>query len=189
MFQSSIRDAIIPFREVLGRSFFQNAGKTRSRGVEIGVSATLVPSVRIFGSYTYASYHFQEYRLVDEATIDTLDGNQLPGVPRHFLRTGIRVRPGAGLAIDVDHTMSSSLYADDLNTLEVDGWGAGVTNLRASVERSVGELVVAPFAGVNNLFNRAYIGSVTINGFGGRVLEPSPRRNVYVGVEVGWRDQ
>ncbi|NNG16356.1 MAG: TonB-dependent receptor [Gemmatimonadales bacterium] len=189
VFQSTTRDAIIPFREVLGRSFFQNAGKTRSRGVEIGGRATVVPGLRIFGSYTYASYQFREYRLVDQATIDTLDGNRLPGVPRHFLRAGVRVRPGAGVAIDLDHTLSSSLYADDQNTLEVDGWGAGVTNLRVNVTRPVGDVVFAPFVGINNLFDRAYVGSVTINGFGGRVLEPSPGRNVYVGTEVRWRDR
>ena len=189
LFQSTIRDAIIPFREVLGRTFFQNAGRTRNRGIEIGVRATPVPGLRVFGSYTYASYHFLEYRLLDQATVDTLDGNRLPGIPQHFLRAGVRVRPGAGVAIDVDHTLSSSLLADDQNTLEVDGWGPGVTNLRASVERSVGDVVFAPFAGVNNLFDRAYVGSVTINGFGGRVFEPSPGRNVYVGMEVRWRDR
>jgi iron complex outermembrane receptor protein len=188
VFQSSIRDAIIPFREVLGRSFFQNAGRTRNRGIEIGLRATLLEGLRLFGSYTYASYHFQEYRLVDEATVDTLDGNRLPGIPQHFLRAGVRVRPGAGIAIDVDHTLSSSLYADDQNTLEVDSWGAGVTNLRANVTHPVGDVVFAPFVGINNLFDRAYIGSVTINGFGGRVLEPSPGRNLYVGMEVRWRD-
>lgn len=188
-FQSNIRDAIVPFREVLGRSFFQNAGKTRNRGIEIGIRATLFEGLRLFGSYTYSSYHFREYRLVDQATIDTLDGNRLPGVPRHFLRAGVRVRPGAGIAVDVDHTLSSSLLADDQNMLEVDGWGAGVTNLRASITRQIGDAVFGPFIGINNLFDRAYVGSVTINGFGGRVLEPSPSRNVYVGVEVSWRER
>jgi iron complex outermembrane receptor protein len=152
------------------------------------VRATPLAGLRLFASYTYASYRFLEYRLIDQATTDTLDGNLLPGIPRHFVRAGALVRPGAGVAIDIDHTLSSSLFADDLNTLEVDGWGAGVTNLRASVERSVGGLVFAPFIGVNNLLARAYVGSVTINGFGGRVLEPAPGRNVNVGTEIRWRE-
>jgi len=188
VFHSTIRDAIVPFREVLGRTFFQNAGKTRHRGIEIGFGAAALPGLRLFGSYTFASYQFLEYRLVDQATIDTLDGNRLPGVPQHALRLGIRASPVHGLAIDVDHTLSSSLFADDDNSIEVDDWGVGVTNLRASLSRAVGGIVLAPFVGVNNLFDRAYVGSVTINGFGGRVLEPSPRRNGYIGVEIRWRD-
>ena len=51
----------------------------------------------------------------------------------------------------------------------------------------VGGVRVAPFAAVNNAFNVAYVGSVNVNGAAGRVLEPAPLRNFYVGVETGWR--
>jgi len=189
VFQSSIRDAIIPFREVLGRTFFQNAGKTRHRGIEIGLTARPMPGLTASASYTFAAYQFREYRVVDGTAVDTLDGNRLPGIPRHFLRLGLRAAPGAGVRIDLDHTMSSALYADDQNAIRVDGWGLGATNLRASLSRPLGALVIGPFIGVNNVFDRAYVGSVTINGFGGRVLEPSPGRNLYAGLEVGWRDR
>jgi outer membrane receptor protein involved in Fe transport len=45
---------------------------------------------------------------------------------------------------------------------------------------------------VNNLFDKQYVGSVTINGFdrlanAPRVLEPAPGINFYVGAQVGWR--
>jgi hypothetical protein len=46
---------------------------------------------------------------------------------------------------------------------------------------------LSPFLGVNNLWDRKYIGSVTLNGAFGRVLEPSPRRVLYIGTEVGYR--
>ena len=46
---------------------------------------------------------------------------------------------------------------------------------------------LSPFLGVNNLWDRQYIGSVTLNGAFGRVLEPSPRRVVYIGTEIGYR--
>jgi iron complex outermembrane receptor protein len=146
-----------------------------------------VRGLRVFGSYTYAHYRFTDYKLVDGVEVDTLDGNRLAGVPEAFFRLGIRATPGAGIAIDLDQTMSSSLYGDDQNTIRVAGWGTGVTNLRLSLDRPIGSWSVAPFVVVNNLFDRTYVGSVTINGFGGRVLEPSPGRNAYVGAEIGWR--
>jgi iron complex outermembrane receptor protein len=44
-----------------------------------------------------------------------------------------------------------------------------------------------PFVGINNLWDRNYVSSVTINGTFGRVFEPAPGRVVYVGMEVGYR--
>jgi outer membrane receptor protein involved in Fe transport len=56
----------------------------------------------------------------------------------------------------------------------------------------LGRAVVRPFVAVNNLFDKQYVGSVTINGFdrlanAPRVLEPAPGINFYVGAQVGWR--
>jgi len=45
---------------------------------------------------------------------------------------------------------------------------------------------IGPFIGVNNLLDRRYIGSVTLNGVGGRVYEPAPLRVIYVGAEIGY---
>ena len=48
-------------------------------------------------------------------------------------------------------------------------------------------MALSPFLGVNNLWDRRYVGSVTLNGLGGRVFEPAPRRVVYLGAEIGYR--
>jgi iron complex outermembrane receptor protein len=69
----------------------------------------------------------------------------------------------------------------------VDGWGAGVTSVRVSGTLMTGALRFQPFGALNNAFDRRYVGSVNINGVGGRVLEPAPGRNALVGLEVGWR--
>ena len=42
-----------------------------------------------------------------------------------------------------------------------------------------------PFLGFNNVFNRAYVGSVVINATAGRYYEPAPGRNMYVGFSLG----
>ena len=47
-----------------------------------------------------------------------------------------------------------------------------------------GQWSVAPFVGVNNLFDEEYNSNVRINGFGGRLFEPGPEMNVYGGVTV-----
>jgi iron complex outermembrane receptor protein len=187
-FITRVSDAIVQFSEVGGRAFFRNAGKTHNDGVELGLSVSPLPELRFNVAYTYADYRFAEY--LSDGT--ALDGNRLPGVPQHFARLGLRSEPGYGFAVDVDHTLSSSVFADDANTFEVADWGAGVTNLRVSWSGERGSALIRPFAGVNNLFDKAYVASVTINGFdvlanAPRVIEPAPGLNVYLGAEVGWR--
>jgi iron complex outermembrane receptor protein len=187
VYRSDVRDAIIQYREVGGRAFFQNAGRTRNDGLELGVSVFPIAGIRVFGNYTFSNYRFSEYRIVTGTSVDTLDGNRVAGVPRNFARLGLRAGPFRGVALDVDQTITSSIYADDDNTLLVNGLGAGVTNARLSWDGRLGQASFAPFIGVNNIFDKLYVGSVTVNGTFNRVLEPAPRRNVYVGAEIGYR--
>jgi iron complex outermembrane receptor protein len=44
---------------------------------------------------------------------------------------------------------------------------------------------LAPFIGINNLFNHQYVSSVVINAARGRFYEPAPGRNVYLGISIG----
>jgi iron complex outermembrane receptor protein len=107
-------------------------------------------------------------------------------VPEHFWRLGLRTALAADFYVDADHTISSSVVADDTNLLWVDAWGAGVTNLRFGWAGQSGQMEIAPFIGINNLWDRRYVGSVTLNGVGGRVFEPTPQRVIYVGAELGY---
>jgi iron complex outermembrane receptor protein len=185
-FHIDVRDAITQQREIGGRAFFANAGRTRNRGLEAGLSAALRPRFTLTASYTLADYTFTDYKIRNGSTVDTLDGNRLAGVPQHFLRAGLRAGPLSGLTLDLDQLFSSSIYADDANTVSVDGWGAGVTNLRVAWAGNLAAIRLTPFLSVSNLFDRRYVGSVTINGFGGRVLEPSPGRYLFLGTGIGW---
>lgn len=185
-FHISIRDAITQQRELGGRAYFANAGRTRNRGLEAGVAATILPRLQLTGAYTLADYRFTEYTVRNGNAVDTLTGNRLAGIPRHFLRAGLRGGPVAGFTMDLDQLVGSSLFADDANTLEVSGWGAGVTGLRLSWNGAAGPVRLTPFLSILNLFDRTYFGSVTINGFGGRVLEPAPGRHLFFGTGIAW---
>jgi iron complex outermembrane receptor protein len=74
------------------------------------------------------------------------------------------------------------LQANNANTTATDD--ATVANLRAGAELEFGAWRVNPFVGINNLFDEDYISNVRINGFGGRLFEPAPKRNVYGGVTI-----
>ena len=184
-FTGRIKDAIIQARETDGRAFFENAGSVRNFGVEAGVGAELTSWVVVRGAWTWAHYRFDEYRLRNGSDLVILDDNHLAGVPLHFFRASVTVTRGP-LVVELDQTTAGKMFADDANAQPVEGWGAGVTALRVSGRFSSRSVTFEPFGAVNNLFDRRYVGSVNINGAFGRVLEPAPGRNAYVGIEIGW---
>ncbi len=200
-FLGRVKDAIVQYREVSGRGYFANAGRLKNDGIELGLNARVLEQLSLFGNWTYANYRYDVYRSVNGATVDTLDGKRLPGVPKAFIRLGLRAGPVRGVSLDIDHTMSSSVFADDKNTVYINGWGKadpkttvsgiglGVTNARISWEGRSGGAWLRPFLGVNNLWNRRYVSALTLNAAFNRVFETAPGRNWYLGGEIGWAAQ
>ena len=186
VFRVAIRNAIVQWQEIGGRSYFQNAGGITNWGAELGAAWSPSMRVQLRGAYTWSRYRFTDYRVERGTTVLDFDDKVLPGLPSHFARLGLSVQATDQLDVDIEQTMSGSLWTDDANTPDskVESWGAGVTNLRASWRAPVTRWGLTPFAGVNNLWDRRYVSSVVINGSFGRVLEPAPGRSVYVGVEL-----
>jgi|CXWL01.1.fsa_nt_gi iron complex outermembrane receptor protein len=167
---TSTRDAITPFQDVGGRSYYTNAGRTRTRGVEAAAQASLRPGIIGLATVTVTDATFRDYLLNGVR----LDGRRIAGIPRTVARLGVR---GAvrRIGFDIDHAVASSQYGDDANTLEAAGWGAGITGVRLRwIARGRHEF--APFLTAQNLFDRRVIGSVTVNGGFGRVFEPAAGR-------------
>lgn len=185
VYRANVRNAIVQSRVIDGTAFFENAGRTKNTGVEAGASVRMGAIASLNASYTWSDLKFADYRQRTGARVDTLDGRQLPGVPPQQLRIGLRSASVLGFTVDADQTWTSALFADDLNAIRVPGWGTGVTNVRASWSGSWKGYRVEPFAGVLNAQDNAYVGAVTVNGAGGRVLEPSPLRNWYFGLDIG----
>jgi iron complex outermembrane receptor protein len=179
-YQAQVRDELIPF-EVPGdpgRRFFQNAGSARHRGLEAGMALQPVPTMTLVAAYTLAVFRFQEFR----TATDTLDGNDIPGVPRHYGHVSLRYQGPRGFWGAVDATASSGLFVNDLNTVRTDGWRT--LGLRIGWEGRLGSYRVSPFAAVQNALDERYIGSVSVNAQFGRFFEPAPGRNGYVGLEI-----
>ncbi len=189
LFALRTRDAIVQWQEVNGRAYYRNAGRTRTSGGEFGLGARaplhgVADALGLDVAYTLTRVRFADYVVQNGTSVTSLGGRTLPGVPERFVRVTARARPLTGvlapLALEADHTWASALYGDDANTIRVAGYGRGVLNLRT--RWSAGR--VRPFIAVQNAFDQRYVGSLTVNGLGGRVLEPAPGRTAYAGLSV-----
>lgn len=177
-FTSASDDAITPIAEVGGRSFYDNIGSTTTLGAEMLLSAQLQPGISAHGTLTLLRARFGDDARDGEGV--PVAGNYLPGVTPITARVGVTARH-RGVLLDIDHGWSRSLWADDANTIQVPGWGPGVTNLLVSA--TVPVLHGARLqAGVRNLFDRAHALGVVVNGGFGRVVEPGGARRLSLGL-------
>ena len=149
--------------------------------VELSGTLRAHDNVQMLAAYTFGDYTFGEFQTADAV----FDGNDLPGVPKHRLHHSIRAETNSGVWIALDNTYSSSMFMDDANSVETEGYLA--MGLRAGATVYTGDLALAPFVGVLNLLDERYVGSAVVNAGFGRYFEPSPPRNAYVGMRVRWR--
>jgi iron complex outermembrane receptor protein len=180
VYHADVTDELIPF-EVPGdpgRRFFRNAGSSTHRGIEADAMVRPTARLALLASYAYSDFTFDVFR----TSTATLDGNAIPGVPRHFFHWSARVDAPAALWLAADNTHASGYYVDDANSVQTEPWwSAGV---RVGWQVLVGGWRLAPFGGLLNVTNRRYAGSVSVNAGFGRYFEPAPTRNWYIGVEL-----
>jgi iron complex outermembrane receptor protein len=184
LFDAEVRDELISFpvpADTNGRVYYQNAGRSRHRGVELSAAVELAPGVTLLTAWTYSDFRYTRYALGTRP----LDGRAIPGVPQHWLHLVLKGHPAwaGGAWAELEETHSSGyLVSDAVNTATSPWW---TSNVRLGWSGNAGSVRLSPFLGFNNVFNRAYVGSVVINATAGRYYEPAPGRNMYVGFSLG----
>jgi len=178
LFTTRVRDELIPFEVPggAGRRYYRNAGSTRRRGGELGLTASL-GTTTVGASYSYSDFFFHEYVV---GTSD-LSGNRIPGVPIQQLQ-GYATWNWRGWFATVEGQTQGGMYMDDANSRRSGSWE--VANLRVGGRFGVGDMALTPVFAVSNLFDRAYAGSIVVNAAAGRYFEPSPGRTIYAGLTV-----
>jgi outer membrane receptor protein involved in Fe transport len=171
--------------------FFQNIGRTRREGLEVGLRARPLPSLDAYLNYAYTRATFRD--TAELATplppgVETVrPGDSLPLVPRHRLNAGLAWHPWrwATLSLDARYVGPQFLRGDEVNReRELPGYvvvGAG---------GSVKVRALEVFARVNNVFDERYetFGTFAVNGREPgspvqRFLTPAPPINVLVGAQ------
>ncbi len=173
LYALAVRDGLAPFEGDDGRTYYVNRGRTAHRGAEL--LAEWRPTTRVGLAATYA---WSDFRF-DDADVD---GNRLPGVPKHRLAVQATVKH-AGFVLQPEAEAASGLWADDANTVRTDAFVVLDVAL-AHVGLLAGGARLRPFVRVQNVLGAAYVASVVINASGGRFYEPAAGRRVAAGLSI-----
>lgn len=186
LFHSRTDDELVVVSNSGGRSVYGNAGLSRRRGVEMALQADLSPRWQTALSYTFldASY-LEDYSVCAtppcaEADLLIQAGRSIPGLSRHQAWAEARWLPADGFDVAVEGRFVGRVFASDSNDAAAPGYAT--FDLSAERRLDLAGLQWRAFARVNNLLDRAIVGSVIVNEASGRYFEPSPGRHWVLGL-------
>ena len=162
---------------------YRNAERTRHYGVEAGLGLTLPATVftQQDGGDALAlrvAYTFAKYEFVRDGT---LDGNDIPGAPVHYLAAELRYAHPAGLVVTpMFEWVPLGYFVNSANTERNGAWAT--LGLRA--EWTLGRAGLTVFAEGRNLTDTRYAASVQVDNAARQYLEPADGRSVYAGLRV-----
>ena len=179
VYVSTVDNALVSFQNPLSQDFFSNAGKSSRDGVELSLEWVPDASFNTRFAYTYQDFVFEEF---NTASSD-FAGNKEPGAPPHRVFVGFNYTAPFGLRSGATVRWVDDFFVRNDNTAS--NWAYTVVDLRFGYDITWGNVDVRPFVGIDNLFDERYNSSAIVNAFGGRYYEPSPDREVYVGLTIG----
>ena len=200
VFYADVRGEFVP-RTVGGMSRPENASRSRSAGVELGVRVRASSQLDLAATYTLLDLRMRDYTTFVPDSTGTphetdFAGKVLPGVPRHRLTGEARVRPVLALDLGLQVEWQSVVYVESGNAdagIWYFGTGASVQQVpfRAVPARALLHVNAAwqlgpatLFASVENLFGLEYAGTVQANESAGRFYEAGSPRSVSIGLSL-----
>ena len=172
-----------------GRATFKNVGHTDRRGLELAAETLSGGPIEARVAYTYLKATYREsfdtrILLPPAPQVTVPAGSAIPGVPKQVLYAELRYRREPFFA-QLEGLRKSHVAVNDANTEFADGYTT--LNLVAGLVQQDARWRITEFARVDNLTDKSYSGSVIVNEGNGRYYEPSPRRNMTVGVQASLR--
>ncbi len=180
LFHTGTDDEIVAAGSSGGRTTYQNAGRTRRDGVELGWSGDFARHGRAQLAYTWLNA-----RYADDGPGDIRAGNKIPGIARQAAYASLAWAPPEGWQATLEGRYLGKVYVNDANGGDAPAYF--VAALSAGYVLKAGAWELNAYGRVDNLFDRRYAGSVIVNETNGRYYEPAAGRSVGLGVGATYR--
>ena len=184
LYQLEGKDTIVSYTSEVGDSYNKNAGKTRSRGVELSLSQQLAAWDWRLGA-TWAKHEFVNYLVSAKVgAVEDYSGKVMPQAPAHTVnaQVGWKITPDSRVALGM--VKQGAYWMNNLNTVRYEGHT--LFNLTAS-HKLQGGLEV--WGQVRNLTDERYSDSASSSYKSGtftpntqNTYSPGAPRSVMVGM-------
>lgn len=155
IYQNDVDDEIIKTTDADQNVVYDNAGRTRKRGLELNAVYRASDLLDIGGSYAYSDFKFVSF---EEQTVywpdpvfESRDGNYLPYIPKNQYSLFAALRFDNGFKARVTTKSWGSYYMDNANTQKYEGYDF-VTDLMIGYEYQAHNIQL----NVRNLTNEYY---------------------------------
>ncbi|MFZ4289566.1 TonB-dependent receptor family protein [Variovorax sp. HJSM1_2] len=173
VFRTETDNEIATLTNVGGRATYQNAGRTRRNGLELGWSQELLKNLRAQVAYTALDARYSE---------GPSAGKRIPGLAQNTLFASATWAPPQGWRAGLEWRVLSQVYVNDRNSDAAAGYGMG--SAFVGYLAKLGAWEVESFVRSDNLLNKRYIGSVIVNEGNSRFFEPAPGRTWLLGLSA-----
>ncbi len=188
LFSTVTSNDIVVVASNLGKNAFTNAPQTSRKGIEFSASFVLPWQLQadIAATLLNASVD-QAYTSYSGATAVVIGaGKRIPGVPAKGLFGELKwVKADKTLELALEGRAAGNMAANDANGSYAGGYG--VMNARIVTRQQSGAWTFKEFARLDNLFDKAYTGSVIVNQKDQQYFEPAPGRNWILGASASYR--
>jgi len=191
-FDYIIRDEIVPFT-INQNTFFRNAVRTNRLGLELGFMCEPLEGIELTTNYTLTDFKYKDYRAIIKGPsgnyLEEYSENYVPSIPKHILNFILNfefeISENINGLLQWDCDYLSGMYANDLNTVKAPGFFYG--NTMGGINFTIGKINTILYAGVNNIFDKRYVGYISINDYYGRYFETGEPRTFYSGLNISYR--
>ena len=177
LFRADTDDEIAVATNVAGRSSYRNAGSARRQGVELSL---LQPLGEAWNLQLAATQLEAEFRGGTAADGGTNIAGRIPGVPERHAFARLQWQGGPWSAA-LEAEAMGDVMVNDAGTESAPGYG--LLHVEASRRWPTAAGPVRVFARIDNLLDRAHVGSVIVNEGNGRFYEPGGDRGWLLGFE------
>ena len=190
LFRADTRNELAVARNVGGRSSYRNVGSSRREGAEVSATLPLAQAWSLRLAWTWLDARFRDSFPVCTGTgctdpsVQVPAGSPIPGTARQQGHARLQWQP-RDWTFALEASGTSSLAVSDTGARHAPGHV--LAHLEASRIWATTHGRLRGFARVDNVFDRAHIGSVIVNEGNGRYYEPGPGRGLLLGLRWDWQ--
>ena len=190
IFRSDGRGELTVARSQFGRASFRNAGRSRRDGLELAAGLVLNDTLRLdLGATLIDARYTQSVPACPLAPCPPgaqalLAGNSVPGIPPRSARLALTWRPAAPWRVQSAIDARAAVPVNDANSARAAGYG--LLDVVVARDIAIASGVLALEARLDNVFDRAVVGSVIVNDGNGRFFETAPPRRLWLGATWRW---